>query len=87
MLSVMVSVWWAWSGLGFGEERAGPSGMALDAPMKKTCTFQEGTPTPSPLRPRRSSSKICRKCKYMVCNLCLSQEAFVQKHTKCELMG
>ncbi|XP_069166143.1 3',5'-cyclic-AMP phosphodiesterase 4C isoform X2 [Procambarus clarkii] len=57
MLSVMVSVWWAW--LMAAHQPHAQDGL----PSRKTCTFQEGTPTPSPQRPRRSSSRICRKCR------------------------
>ncbi|XP_042232627.1 cAMP-specific 3',5'-cyclic phosphodiesterase, isoforms N/G-like, partial [Homarus americanus] len=58
MLSVMVSVWWAWL-MAAHQPRAHEA-----PPSRKTCTFQEGTAaTPSPQRPRRSSSRICRKCR------------------------
>ncbi|XP_045116761.1 cAMP-specific 3',5'-cyclic phosphodiesterase-like isoform X5 [Portunus trituberculatus] len=62
MLSVMVSVWWAWM---TAVTQQCPPSAAHDPPItaRKTCTFQEGTPTPSPQRPRRSSSRICRKCR------------------------
>ncbi|KAK8380408.1 hypothetical protein O3P69_016765 [Scylla paramamosain] len=58
----MVSVWWAWM---TAVAHQCPPSAAHDPPItaRKTCTFQEGTPTPSPQRPRRSSSRICRKCR------------------------
>nr|XP_053631259.1 cAMP-specific 3',5'-cyclic phosphodiesterase, isoforms N/G-like isoform X1 [Cherax quadricarinatus]XP_053631260.1 cAMP-specific 3',5'-cyclic phosphodiesterase, isoforms N/G-like isoform X1 [Cherax quadricarinatus]XP_053631261.1 cAMP-specific 3',5'-cyclic phosphodiesterase, isoforms N/G-like isoform X1 [Cherax quadricarinatus] len=57
MLSVMVSVWWAWL------MAAHQPHAHEELPSRKTCTFLEGTPTPSPQRPRRASSRICRKCR------------------------